>query len=263
MVADFSRLGFLGQEIDEIMGSYLNENAAWYDFMQELNIFANEIRYKFDIKQDDPRTVIAAALFIKTTNSFQAIVLLSKKGLGVDASAITRSLMEVVFPLKILSQEEDFVYEFLLTEKVKQLKLINVILQDKESFSTIRDNTSEEHRDRLKQEVENDKARDFSVEELSKRAGMKVFYQLAYRHLSDDAHTTIWSLKKYLRTDEVGNIAELDNGEQLFGFSNFRTTALCLLIALDSVNDVFHLGFQQEIKEFEYRILNFKQEGND
>jgi hypothetical protein len=259
MADDFNSVGFIGQEIDVMMESHLKERTAWYELVHRLTVFANEIRHSFVINQDDPRRVVAAALFIKAITSFQAIILLSKKGLGVDAAVITRSLMEVVFPLKILSNEEGFVYEFILTEKVKRMKLLNVILRDKDTFSTISDGMNEEQVDQLKQEIAHENIRDFSVDELSKRAGMKAFYQLAYRHISDDVHTTIWSLKKYLTTDQEGNIVELDDGEQIFELENFKTAALCILIALDSVNDIFQIGFQNQIEEFQQKILHYKE----
>jgi hypothetical protein len=260
LIQDFDELGFLGKQIDGLMKPTIIRYQAYYNLIENLSKFANEIRYLMNVNSENGREILASLLFIKVSNTFQAIVLLSKKGLAVECAILTRSLLEVVFPLKILSLEENFAQEFALIDKVKQLKLMNVILKDKELFSSLisQSQITEEDRDKLKKEITINGIRDFSVEELAKRANMYSFYQLAYRCLSEEVHTTGRSLKSYVITDENGEIKMFENGPQVFDLHKFNTASYCLLIAIDCINEIFNLKLEQEIKQYEEKITNLE-----
>jgi hypothetical protein len=252
---DFDLMSFLGKQIDELMEPVLEQNADWYKLMYELIQFANNLRFRMAINQDNVAEVVTAALLIKATNTFQSVILLSRKGLAADCGTLTRSLMETVIPLKLIAQEQGFAWDFVRYEKRKRQKLINVILKDSDTFGEIANQVSEGIRDSLKKEIEEEDIPELKIEDLAKKAGMTTFYQLAYRQLSEDAHTTIWSLNRYLNIDQEGNVTELDNGPQIFGATDFRTAAYCILIALDSVNEIFKLESDSELKGFETRLL--------
>ncbi|WP_175532137.1 DUF5677 domain-containing protein [Paenibacillus sp. yr247] len=208
------------------------------------------------IYPDNIKGILAATLFIKVTNCFQAIVLLSKKGLGIECAILTRALLEVTFPLKAIVESENFVEEFILTENWKRFKLMNVILNDKKSFSTIHSQISVEQKKELEEEIERNGYKDMSTEEIARRANMQTFYQTAYRNLSEDVHTTVRSLEAYVVTDEQGNITMFENGPQIFELKKHKTAIMCLLIAMDSLNDIFELKLDNNIKQFEEFILN-------
>jgi hypothetical protein len=251
---DFDSKGFLGFQIDNLMEPLIENSSEWYMLMFKLNEFANELRFRMVINQDSVEEIVASALLIKATNTFQSIILLSRKGLAADCGTLTRSLIETVIPLKLIAQEKEFALDFIKYEKQKQHKLINVILNNRQIFSEIADQVSEELRDCLKKEIKEEGIRELKIEELAQRSGMAAFYQLAYRHLSEDAHTTVWSLNRYLLTDHEGNVIELDNGPQIFDKSDFKTAAFCMLIALDSTNDIFKLEVDMAIQTFERKL---------
>lgn len=256
LMNDFDRYGFLGEQIDVLMAPVLERNAAYYSLIEELNVFCNEVKNRIIVNPDDVRSAIASMLFfLKISNGFQAIVLLSKKGLGVECIILTRSLLEVTFPLRILSLEENFARQFVLTEKAKQLRLLNVIINNKEAFSPYISEFAEELRVQLRADIESKQIRTFTVEELAKRANMHHFYQLAYRHFSEEVHTTVKSLESYVVSDEHGYIQTFEKGPQLFEVNEFNTAAFCLLIALESINDILQMGLEAKIKSFEDRIL--------
>jgi hypothetical protein len=161
----------------------------------------------------------------------------------------------VTFPLRASAVNDGFAEEFLLTEKAKQLNLINIVMNDKQSFSSIHSLITQEQKETLAAQVQEEGIKDLSAQEIARRAGMYTFYQLAYRHLSEDVHTTARSLEAYVITDANNDISMFENGPIIFEFEKFRTAILCLLIALDSMNDIFELEMDSEIKRFENMVL--------
>lgn len=248
---DYAEKGFLGTQIDEIMAPLLRHNESLYALLEQLNTFANGVKESVRVHPEDVRSVLAIMLFIKISNCFQSIVLLSRKGLGVECVILSRSLLEVTFPIKILSMEESFAREFVLTEKAKQLRLLNIILSNKESFSPQVVEATEVLRAQLKAEISNHKIRSFTVEELAKKADMYHYYQRAYRNFSEDVHTTVKSLETYAIGDETGLILTFEKGPLAFEMSGFITAAYCLLVALESMDEIFQLGVKNELQSFE------------
>lgn len=252
---DFDQLGFLGNQVNKLMEPHLKERASLYETINQLNELALTLKDKIEVKSGDIKAVLAAILFIKVINCFQAIVLLSKKGLGVECGILTRALLEVTFPLRANAVNHGFAEKFILTEKSKRLKLMNIILNDKQSFSSIHSLITEEQKETLTAEIQCEGIKDLDAFEIARQAGMTTFYQLAYRHLSEEVHTIASSLQSYVITDEHGDVVMFENGPQHFEFEKFKTAVLCLLIAMDSMNDIFSLEIDSEIKRFEDTVI--------
>ncbi len=135
-----------------------------------------------------------------------------------------------------------------MTEKAKQLRLLNVIINNKEAFSPYISEFAEELRVQLRADIESKQIRTFTVEELAKRANMHHFYQLAYRHFSEEVHTTVKSLESYVVSDEHGYIQTFEKGPQLFEVNEFNTAAFCLLIAWRALTIFCRWGSRPRLK---------------
>ncbi|SDC48185.1 hypothetical protein SAMN02799630_00214 [Paenibacillus sp. UNCCL117] len=260
MRPDFDEIGFLGQQIDDIMESYLKENTDVFELIEEISLFGNQAKYKLNVQANERRFIASASLYLKVLNCFQSTIILAKKGLGVECAILTRSLLEAVFPLKIMSSNKEFTEEFFgSNHKSMQLKWLNAIFT-KDTFINNRTKANEELREILQKEKLEDKIRDFKVEELASRADMESYYQYVYRVLSDDVHTTPFSLYSYINTDNNDNIVSFNNGPITRDLKDYvLTSASIVLIALESISEIFDLNFDDKIKCFDDRISKIWQ----
>jgi hypothetical protein len=77
MVEDFDDLGFLGNQVDCLMEPYLKQQQPLYETIEQLNAMAMTVKDKITVEYGDMKAILAAILYIKVINCFQAVVLLS------------------------------------------------------------------------------------------------------------------------------------------------------------------------------------------
>lgn len=252
----FDEFGFLGSQIKDISKQIYESNRDIFDLCHDLNNFAQKVKFEFSIDSNNGQQVIASTLFIKVLHGFQSTILLFKHGLASEGKVIARSIMETMFTLKAICDNEDAVREYIQSDNAKREKLLNVILNepDQDIFSTVKKEITPEFIDSIKVRNRDQKVRDISAQEWAEKAGLKSHYQTAYRILSDEVHTTPRALQQYLKEDDNG-LLKLECAPSTDDFSPTLITALItLLISLDSLCTIFSINHGDELNQFEARI---------
>lgn len=207
--------GFLSDEI----GAFLPELEAKYgrylDFAYKLNKLAQEHKNKYSCNSLDRKRTIANCLFIKILNGFQSCIILIERMLPYEARAMSRTLCDPLYLLRIFSSEieSEFWKEYLKYSSVNLRKKINAALKNPHSiFDFTREFVSEDYLNELSKRTSSVDANQFSVEQLAIQAGMRTHYDTVFRYASDEIHTPPDVVFRYVEFDENDEAKGFDWG---------------------------------------------------
>jgi hypothetical protein len=246
------KYGFLGKEAEKIAMQITEKHNEFFSLCHDINNFAQELKFKFEVNNQDGQKVIATCLFIRVLEGFQAAIILTGRGLTLDAKVLIRAVLEALILLKICCEDKEFISEFIKSDDVRRLKIMNVTRKYRgQLFSLVKEYATEEVVSDLKSKINKENIRELQIEDLAKRAGLPIYYDTVYRLFSDNVHTSPRSLEKYVATNEKGDINEFCHGpddrdcrENLWNLANL------LLIALQSTCSLFCLNEDTTIGDF-------------
>lgn len=102
----FDEYGFLGDYGNEIVEYNYENHVEIFKICEEINSYAQNIKYAFKINEYDIQGLLAISLFGKVLNTFQAAVILYKYGLNSQSKMITRVQLESLFILKSIVKDK-------------------------------------------------------------------------------------------------------------------------------------------------------------
>lgn len=248
---DFDEKGFLGASIDDFSKSVQVQYSKFFELSHQVNELAHLIKFELKVHNRDLQEFLAATLFLRLLNGFEAVVILGIKGLLFEAKVALRSVIETLFILKLLCEEEAFALEYLGSSKVQSLKWMNIAreIQDP-NFESLRRYATSEVMEALRKEIEQHGLRKLEVEPIAKRAGLHHFYNTQYRLLSEQVHCLPISLDPFLVQDEDGELSSFDWGPKhddlcLVLFTNVQM----LLTALAAITKLFEVNKKEELEK--------------
>jgi hypothetical protein len=194
-------------------------------------------------------------------DSFQAVVILMEIDLEADSNTIIRASLETMLVLRKLTEYPGFLVKYLGSEQVHRKHILNAAKKDPKS--TLRKAVKEQALERKLSEIMEDinkfNLERIHFEQLADDLGLNEWYQLTYRSLSTDAHSLPSSLERYVRFDKDLNVSMFDFNPKTDNTKTILITQCALLmIALDSVEKIFHCGLEKEIDTLFQSVLEFK-----
>ena len=114
---DFNEKGFLGTAIDEFSRSAQAQYVKFFELTRQINELAHALKFELQAHNRDHQEYLAATLFLRLLNGFQATVILGIKGLLFEGKVVLRSVIESLFILRLLCKEEGFALEYLGSSK--------------------------------------------------------------------------------------------------------------------------------------------------
>lgn len=179
-------------------------------------------------------------------------------GLGVEGKVLTRSILESLFILKAICNDEKLVQDFVLSHQAKQQKLLGIIFKksNEDIFHRIKDDFTMEQLEKLKRENKEKGIREIPTQDWARKANLTSHYETAYRVLSDEVHTTPISLEQYLQLDKDKTIMGVRHCPMMEGLRPILVTCIVvLLMALDQVCNLFKVDRSEQIKTIEKRVM--------
>lgn len=258
----FDEEGFLGNQIKEISLEIYKQHLPPFEFGIEVNKYTYKTKYILAIDSSNGQQVMAASLFSRIHNGYQTVILLSMLGLESEAKAILRVILESLFVLKAITDNEEEVVNFINTDKKKQEKLLKSIFEKDKSnmYEDLRKTLNKELLEVLRNEVKREGINDIEVYEWAQKAKMGVYYAYAYKTLNSEVHTDVRKLEKYLIIDNDDNIigvnslpSDKDIDRTLF------TAHSVMIITLNCINDIFELNQGEVLKKIEERLMNIRE----
>lgn len=246
---DFDEKGFLGTSIDDFSKSVQMQYSKFFELSHDINELAHAIKFELKIHNRDRQEFLAATLYLRLLNGFDAVVILGIKGLLFEAKVVLRSVIESLFILKLLCEKEDFALEYLGSSKVQSLKWMKIAHETQDpNFESLRQYATPEVMETLRKEIEQHGLRKLDVEPIAKRAGLHHFYNTQYRLLSEEVHCLPISLDPFMVQDEDGELSSFDWGPKhddldLVLFTNIQM----LLAALAAITKLFEVNKKEEL----------------
>jgi hypothetical protein len=255
---DFNEKGFLGTQVSEFRASVEAHYPDFFKACYHVNELAHTIKFKLKVHNHDGQEVLAATVFLRVLNGFQATTLLARVGLITDARVVLRSTLESLFVLKLLCEEESFFREYIGSDQVLRLKWMNVASQSKSRlFDELRSYATPKVRQELEEQIKKNKWKELKPIEVAGRAGLQEMYDTDYRPLSEEVHALPRSMDYLLGTDEAGEVRDFNWGPTDKGIDYLLFTAIrVLFIALVSVTKLFEVESNNELMGVEKTLTD-------
>jgi len=248
----FNENGFLGEQINEIMSEIYNQNKELFDYIIELNSFAQRFKFRLDVKVDNLQQIVATCAFIKFLNSFQSVFILAQRGLESDSKALLRVALEELFILKGLCDDPDFTKKYLGTDLLQRREVLKILEKDtsnktfsKELKSSFTPEEINEISNKLDEEIKKIDAKKISIKQLAEDVGLYDFYS-AYKVLCDDIHTSPRTLEKYITTDDSSGAIFLTEPTTVDVEKTLSTLIYLMFTALENLMILFGIASDEE-----------------
>jgi hypothetical protein len=223
----FSENGFLG--IDAIRASerYRNEHAEFFDHFTAVNRASHQFINTCILDTRDGQQQFVSGLFLRSLTVFQAMLILTERGIASEVMTMLRSLLELRFQIHAIIADP-FVAKRLIFRAEKNVKARLAALEKEEWLHDANPNR-QPPQDRLEIQtasldaMEKDilaerpalknkhgRLKSIEIKELATIAEMKTDYEIVYSYLCDAAHSS----SRYL--EEMGSA---DGNSKFIGFS--------------------------------------------
>jgi hypothetical protein len=194
---------------------------------------------------------------IKLLHDVQGSVLLLERGLASQARILLRAGLEALFLLKNICDHEEFCRMFILAGEKDRLKLQRAILANPAPvFDDVRPHITPEMIERLATELVTSGLSSQTTQELARLAGLQDLYDGMYRLFSQDVHTSVRALERYLVVDEAtGDIKSFVWGPETADLQVELMAVVELMLAcLAFLDRLFSLDLSAELRGFNVEL---------
>lgn len=215
-----------------------------------------------EIHVDSLRQVVVSALLARCLEHYEAVVLLTDRGMLVPAQVALRALIEALFTLGALAKDDTTLDSYVQEDLIQRRKLTKKLRE-------VADPRFNKHIDpqletELEAEIKKVGASELNTKSLAERAGLKDWYLVAYALLTGPAHTKIRDLHDYLQF-ERGTIVGFSFQRCDVDLAGTLSAAgIAFVLALDYVTAEFGRGLaDQRESTLQYFLDLGNHAGND
>lgn len=253
----FNKFGYLGNEINNITKNAYESYSDLFDIFFKLNSYVQGAKFKYIIHRGNIQENLVATILIKVLDSLQSAIILAFRGLDSDAKVILRAAIESFIILKAISKDEIIAKEYLDSEKVEALKLMNIIFNDQNKvFSeSLKSHVNKSDIASLKDEIDSKKLHEIKVQDMARKGETLILYDYAYRLLCSEVHTSVKSLDKYLKADGDLGVEVIECAPQFNDIPKILLTAIIVIFdTIECINVVFKVESNEILSGFETRF---------
>lgn len=255
MAEDVDDYGFLELQAEDFSKDILRKYKEWFGYCYELNSFCQRAKFEIEIHNRDGQEVISCCLFLKILNGFQACLILSRYGLVLEAEVLVRSILEALFIMRACINDEDFMRDYVNSDKMRQLNIMKAAHRHTEwIFEATKEVATKERIEKLKEMKETGEIKALNIREISKKARLEPLYDSVYTLLSDSVHSGPKSVDGYVSTDTAGNIRISMIPEKIELEIVFVTAVQTVLLALGGVFKLFEIDRREDLESFDSRF---------
>jgi hypothetical protein len=263
-ISDFQRHGFLGLTSDANVIDFWNRNPEWHQLVLDVHSLAVGAFRNVQVRNRDPQRILAYTVFYRLLTAYQAVVLLTARGMDVEAKVMLRMMTEAIIVLVAASKNSAFAVRFIKAdEDIKRRLLKNTLAAETQREPGLKAFATPLQLEQLKSELadlerkQTDKTleKEIHIKDIASEAGLLTLYRKHFTFFSLFAHLTPSGMKQFLLTNEKGEITHFRSG--MFyddALSNTRSAIVFVMMALFATKDLFGLNVQSDVDKINQRL---------
>lgn len=261
-MSEFKEEGFLSTEMVDASQQCHRQYAEWFTLCESINKFSLALTSKVAYHPNNRQECLAAALFLRTISVFEGTVILIERCMLSEAKILLRTLMETLFALRAITLHAELADEFYRNQYITKLIALRKFGKAGLNLAYFpgRDLTEHDLPERIKEldGLIGEKRTTMTTKHLAEKAGLHDFYATAYTVLSWTVHSNILDIAgSHMVGQSDSDITSIHLSVQMEEVEKwFMTACECMVVAMQSVNDMFKAGFENEIADYTRRYQN-------
>jgi len=196
--------GFLSEDIENLKKKYHEKYWPSFDLAYKFSSFAQKLLFEINAHDNKPQELLLALFYIRAVSNYQIIIILLEKGALFEARIIFRSLVEIMFGFVACAKDINLAKMYILNDLKDSLKSINKLKQSEKLMAKLSGYGDIDRREEdLKVQIEKEKVKHLSTEDLSRKADLHDHYTTVYHTLSQTAHVKIRDLEQHVDLSTV------------------------------------------------------------
>lgn len=252
--------GYLDSDAEKKKEFILNSYRKIFDIYTSIIEDAHSLLNKsYSLIDDSANKLILVALYMRTLTLYQSIYFIAQRGMLAETRILLRSLIETVFYLAALSNDESVSQVLQIKDENQKLKSVNRILNSKTKINNL---PSHSELNKIKQDIEKRieviSVPNKSIEEFSRIAKMHDYYLTVYSQLCNSVHTNLIDLEAHVvyRDDKLIGLSYGPTDDHLI--LNLKTAIEVILNSMNAINKSFNLGSESLIQKKHLELKNYK-----
>jgi hypothetical protein len=250
-LSEFGEEGFLSTKIDDLIQKCHTKYKDWFELHESINKYCWGLISKLKFHSDNRQEYLTLALFLRTLSIFEGSYILIERGMVSETKILLRTLMETLFSLCAVARDKEAAEQFYQGHNYLKYKALKKMLESHSPAIVPNEIDYGKRLAELKNPAQTKKSKPLSVEEWATKAGLHDFYASAYIYFSWTAHSNVMEIGKLLQgesDDSVRKIVLSPDFEEVYKY--LMTGIECIVIALGSINKLFHLKENDRIEEY-------------
>jgi hypothetical protein len=251
-LSEFDEEGFLSTETDGLAKQCHTRYKEWFELYEAINRYCLGLTSSLKFHSDNRQEYFTLALFLRMLGIFEGSYILIKRGMVSETKILLRTLMEALFSLCAVAKDKEAAEQFYQEHNYLKYKALKKML--KSNSKAILSN-GKDHGKRLAElenKVQTSKLKPLSVEDWATKAGLHDFYASAYIYFSWTVHSNVMEIGQLISgesDDSVQSVFLSPNIEEVYRY--LMVGIECIVIALGSINELFHLKEKDKIEEYD------------
>lgn len=214
----FRNKGFLDDAVDGWIQKIYEDNKDIFDVCFRINELLMKVQLELradviDVRELDVRELLVTSLYIRAVSSYQAVLLLIRRGMLKDGGILARTLMDVVFRMKAIEGDAKVAEKYIKEDDVIRKKLMN-------KYASLSNDAKDKHNTRhladslvaLKNRIYKEGSVELKSQWFAQQAGLSDDYNSMYSLLSNDVHVNVKSIDDLVNHDDDDNILSFKIG---------------------------------------------------
>lgn len=250
----FEKQGFLSDEVSDLSEDIEAKYPGLWKLAYEVNELSHTFQYSLSVHTGVTAELMGAPLYSRVLANYQALLILSKRGMVDQSYAILRVLVESLFYLAAISNDSNFAVEYVQYEEHQRKSALSKLKRYKEAKD--KKDPEIEKTARIIREIEKEivdsNIKKFPTENVAYKAGLHDWYDTVYAFSSSFVHTSARSLQSHIILDEESEqIVGMKNEPDIEGIIFPLSTGVeAIFVAISSVCKIFGMKEPDQLTTF-------------
>lgn len=226
--------------------------APWFEVADSFNKLGMDVLSSHNVDLNIEQQKFVSILYARTLSQFQAILVLTERGLIVEARTIVRSAAEALFLLVALTKDATICDLLHGAHYISETKRFNGILSELSKNKALFELDIAETNLVIEKLKNQSKKNMHSTDVLAKMTGLTTLYETIFRSTSGDAtHATLGLINQHIVRDRDGNERLIFNVDDTELRDTLYNTMNVLKFATEETIAFFHIaGFDNELQQY-------------